>query len=103
MVDLLKAVRADVYVLGTRRGKEDSHFGTRQTPGLPDLFVFLPPLPDTPYRQVLWIEVKTPLGKLRAAQRVFRALAEEANGLRYLVGGIDDLIALLEQGGWLKR
>jgi len=76
-----------------------------QTPGLPDLFVFLP-LRDglkigfldwTP----CWIEVKARSGKLRPAQVEFQSLAVDS-GVMHIVGWTDTVIDALRIGGWLK-
>lgn len=59
IVHLLRSIGANVYVLGTTRRKGD-HQGTMQTPGIPDLYVFLPRLPSglDNHISTLWVEVK---------------------------------------------
>src|SRR3990167_11056267 len=59
---ILRLLGAEVYVLGTTRKRGD-HPGTMMTPGLPDLYAFLPmgppPAAVTPWP--MWIEVKAPV------------------------------------------
>jgi hypothetical protein len=97
---LLGAVGADVYVLGTRRPRGDVP-GTRQTPGLPDLYALLPARPGGAGSCALWIEVKTARGRLSPAQRQFQAVCHAA-GVPHLTGGRDAVIAWLRAGGWLR-
>lgn len=106
IVTLLRSVGAAVYVLGTVRRRGDFH-GTMQTPGLPDLFAVLPAskvaAPDGAFSSptALWVEVKAEGGQLRREQAEFRAQCESAE-LAHVVGGVDDVIAWLIAGGWLK-
>jgi hypothetical protein len=100
IIQLLESIGATVYKLGGARRRGDFP-GTMQTPGLPDLFVFLPDLAPWVTRWPLWIEVKASGGKLRTAQDEFRALCAVAHA-RHIVGGLDDVIAYLTHGGWLK-
>jgi len=111
IVNLLTQVGAAVYVLGTRRaqycglcGGKTSDQGTRQTPGIGDVFALLPPLPRaqpgtawTP----LWIEVKGKGGGLSAEQFTFKARCDAAQ-LAHIVGGLDSVISWLARGGWVK-
>lgn len=101
IVQLLRTIGARVYVLGTRRRKGD-YPGTNQTPGLPDLYAFLPAGPHRAYAATtLWVEVKAPRGRLSAEQRAF-AEACEAARQRHVVGGLDEVVVFLTIGGWLK-
>lgn len=117
IVELLTSIGSAVYVLGTRRpaGKPcpqcgtfvPEHQGTRQTPGLPDVYAVLPPRQATMLREPLWIEVKAPAGPSRKAgtltpeQEAFRDVAHTANTC-YVAGGIDAVIAWLVKAGYLK-
>ena len=65
ILELLRLVKARVYVLGTVRPKGD-YPGTRQTPGLPDLEAWLPHGNGC---HLLKIEVKAVGGRLSDAQR----------------------------------
>lgn len=98
IAQLLRALGAKVYTLGTTRRKTDSHFGTMQTPGLPDVIAFLklPPAPTMPTwtRRMLVIECKAPGGRLRPEQNEFRGLCLAAD-VAHVVGGLDDVIAWL--------
>ena len=109
---LIGALGGVFYVLGTRRaqycglcGGRNQDQGTRQTPGIADLFALLPP-PPTTYPQPgtawvpLWIEVKGRGGSLSLEQLAFRGHCAHA-GLVHLVGGVDEVIAYLEARGWL--
>ena len=104
---LLTMLKADVYVLGTRRraGKR-CPMGTRQTSGLPDLLVFLPwrPAPEErahSRRQLLMIEAKAPGGRRTDAQNTFRDLCLAAD-VHHVTGGLDDVIGWLLKWGYLK-
>lgn len=118
IVQALRAVGATVYVLGTVHRGEPGSMTTRQTPGLPDLCVHLP---DAPKGRVpdmdrwvagvelspcaahqLWIEVKAQGGRLRPAQAGFRDFCRLA-GVPHLVGGLDVVLAYLQQQGYLRE
>lgn len=64
---------------------------SRQTAGLPDLWVFGP-------AAVAWIEVKRPGGRLRPEQRVFRERCQ-ARKVEHVVGGLEQVEALLVRWG----
>jgi hypothetical protein len=104
IVKLLEMIGAKVYKLGTTRQRGDFQ-GTMQTPGISDLYVFLPdrrgvgPADET-RRTALWIEVKAEGGKLRPEQAEFRDFCKNA-AHAHIVGGLDDVILFLERGGWL--
>ena len=129
-ITLLRSIGADVWVLGTRRPRGDSQ-GTRQTPGLPDVFAVLlgrqrqtrTVLTDDewrargcpvglryqeelqhlngPPRRALWWECKAVGGRLRPEQKHFRACCLEAE-VWHVVGPFDALIAALTEAGYLK-
>lgn len=124
IVQLLRAIGADVYVLGTRRssGRNCPHcrtfvpnhdMSTRQTPGIPDLYVVLPKrrlvfIPDMfsqrrpdPPREKAWIEVKAAGGVASEAQKAFKALCEESE-TPHILGGLDDVVAWLVAECYLK-
>jgi hypothetical protein len=100
---LLRSLGASVYVIGTRRPKGD-YQGTRQTPGIPDVYAVLPP-PLLNAAQTsavaLWWEVKAQGGRLRPEQATFEINSRRAN-VAHVVGGVDELIQWLVAGGWLK-
>jgi hypothetical protein len=73
-VQLLRAVGARVWVLGTTRPKGD-YPGTRQTPGICDVVAVLPR-----GMGVLFWEVKAVGGRFRPDQLVFREAVESCMG-----------------------
>ncbi len=101
IVTLLRTVGCAVSVLGTRRPRGE-YQGTCQSPGLPDVWAWLP-------RGIggLWVEVKAEGGRLRPAQAAFRdaavaaiAAADAAGAPKvgrvwYVTGGLDAVIAAL--------
>jgi hypothetical protein len=102
-VTLLRTLGAKVYVLGTTRRRGDFH-GTMQTPGIADVFGFLPtPSSSSGHRQrhPFWWEAKAEGGRLRHEQREFREFCQDS-GLTHIVGDLDNLIAFLVAHGWLK-
>lgn len=101
IVRLLRTLGAAVWVTGTRRPRGD-YPGTRMTPGLPDLFAFLPLRAGGPTRLLLVIECKAKGGRLRLEQAQFAACCREAH-LAYVAGNMDDVIGWLTQHGWLSR
>jgi hypothetical protein len=102
IVTLLRSIGATVYVLGVHRRRGD-YPGTCQTPGLPDLYAFLPraPLRLRHGPLALWVEVKAAGGRASAAQEAFVDQCQ-ASGVAHVIGGVDAVIALLVVGGWLK-
>ena len=113
IVNLIEQLGGAVYVLGTRRaqycglcGGKTTDQGTRQTPGIGDLFVLLPPSPR-PMTAVgtslvpVWIEVKGKGGSLQPEQVMFRSQCLAAN-LAHIVGGFEAVVAWLERGGWIR-
>jgi len=98
ILDLLKLVHAEVWVLGTVRKRGDWP-GTRQTPGLPDILAFVRcPLMIYPPAQFIAIEVKASSGRLSPDQRRFEAACRRAD-VTYLVGGVDAVLAWLRARG----
>ena len=110
LVELLGGV---VYVLGTRRaqfcglcGARTTDQGTRQTEGLSDLAVYLPPPPKLAHVPgaswvFVWIEVKGRTGTLSPEQVAFRQVNERAR-VQHLVGGIDSFLDFCQDGGWVR-
>lgn len=100
IIALLRAVGAAVYVLGTRRPGGD-HQGTCQTPGLPDLYAFVPVVAEATVVP-LWIECKAPGGKPRPEQLAFRARCQQAS-TPHVLGGLDAVYAWLLEKGVVKE
>lgn len=108
---LYRAVGGDVYELGTTRSRggrclrcaafvPNRDMSTRQTPGIPDLLVFLPPRGDQPSVQ-LWHEVKAGRGRLSPEQQKFRSWCQAAH-VEHVTGGVDDAITYLVGHGRLR-
>ena len=93
IVSLLRQLGAAVYVLGTKRRRGD-YQGTQQTPGLPDLCVFI-------RGRQLWIEVKAAGGRLRPEQVAFQAQCHTC-GVAHVTGGVDEVLAWLVDAGIVK-
>lgn len=108
IVKLLRTLGAAVYVIGTVRRRNDSHHGTMQTPGIPDLYAFLPSPPvvnchGAPFPPVaVWIEVKAATGRLSPEQRAFRDHCDQRDAA-HIVGGIDHVQNWLVDHGWLRE
>lgn len=102
IVDYLQLIGAQVYVLGTKRRKGD-HQGTMQTPGIPDLWVFLPPAKVlcSEERAGLWIEVKADDGRCSPAQLTFQKHAHESR-VNYVCGNLDAVQTWLANRGWIR-
>lgn len=96
VIDLFSKCGCVVHVLGTRRKQMETCVhchkptpirdqGTRQTPGLPDLWVVVPPnrLPARVEGLAFWYEVKREGEKLRPEQQAFRDLCLRAGVLHY--------------------
>jgi len=102
IVELFRALRGTVYVSGTVRRAGD-YPGTMQTPGIPDLAVFLPApraaLVGGDTHVFAFVEVKRAGGRLGPAQRVFRDYCE-ASGIEYVSGTLDDVLAWLKVRGY---
>lgn len=101
IVTLLRSIGGTVYVLGTTRRRGDFH-GTMQTPGIGDLYAFLPKPPRfSGQPTALWIEVKAKGGRLRPEQVEFRAHCARA-AVAHVTGDLDAVIQFLCDGGWLS-
>lgn len=101
IINLIRSLGGKHYTLGTRRRKGD-HQGTMQTPGIGDVYGFLPPprtRPNDPW-SAFWVECKAPGGRMSEAQKEFQAYCGKA-GVHHIVGGIDVFIGWLIAGGWL--
>lgn len=113
VVNLVEALGGKAYVLGTRRAQYCGHCGarngdqgTRQTEGLADLALYLPPPPRI--RQIgasgwefLWMECKGRGGTLSPEQVLFREFNERAR-VSHIVGGIDAFLARCRAAGRVK-
>lgn len=112
--NLVYALGGRAYVLGSRRaqycgvcGARTTDQGTRQTEGLGDLAVYLPPPPWLRRRDpdaawvFVWIECKGTGGTLTPEQVEFRAINERAH-VAHVVGGIDAFFEFAQTGGWVK-
>ncbi len=98
----LAAIGAKSYVLGTVRPRGDTP-GTRQTPGISDIIAFLPVSPDgRSAGHLLCIEVKAKGGRLRPEQADFARRCAEC-GIAHLVGGLDVVLAYLQQHGYVRE
>lgn len=93
IVGLLRALKWQVWVLGTVRRRDDYH-GTMQTPGAPDLLCLGP----ESHPCLLCVEVKAKGGRLRPDQQRFREACLSA-GVPHIVGGLDDVVRWLEGQG----
>lgn len=102
VVTLLRACGASVYVLGTRRPRGD-YQGTRQSPGIPDLYALLPApkLAGGGTPTGVWIEVKRQGGRLRPEQASFAQQCRAAR-IPHVVGGVDEVLRFLVTGGWVS-
>lgn len=100
IVNLIRRIGGTVNVIGRPSPADGrTHRGTGQTPGLPDLYAFLPLRVGVPMQGV-WIEVKAKRGKLRPEQRLFMEMCHAAN-VPHVVGGLDAVIDYLQAGGWV--
>lgn len=108
--NLIAQIGGVVYTLGTVRavccgvcGAPSSDPTTRQSPGLADLVVYLPPPKRSPARgwTQVWIECKGRGGTLSLEQVAFRELTLAA-GIAHVVGGVDEVIEYLTAGGWVN-
>lgn len=100
IVQLLRSIGAQVWVLGTHRRQGD-HQGTMQTPGHPDLVAFLP-VTAFASSVLLYVEVKAAGGRLRPEQVAFQLCCQTA-GVQHLVGDCNGVIAWLIDRGYLSR
>lgn len=103
---LLLGLGGRVYVSGTVR-REGDYQGTMQTPGIPDVEVYLPaprygrPLVPGNTRRLLKWECKRPGGKPSPAQRDYAELARAA-GVDHVTGDLTALLAWLVSAGYLR-
>lgn len=109
---LLQSLGGRVFVSGTVRVRPNPscpsclrNQSTRQTPGIPDVEVFLPPprkliLGPRRDRLLKW-EVKRVRGKLSPEQARYRDLCELA-GVAHVSGPLDALIGWLVAEGYLS-
>lgn len=106
VVDLVGKIGGRVFVLGTRRGHvrclhcgkdTPEHQGTKQTPGVSDLLLFVP-VPTGVRKQLVLVffECKANGNTLSKAQREFRDLCVAASQ-EHITGGLNDLYAWLLQ------
>ncbi len=112
-VDLLTRIGAIVYEIGRPRqqrchacGAQSKDLGTRQTPGIPDLFVFLPmgaPLAGRPL--YCWIEMKrqgATDSALTAEQKAFRAMCR-LRSIPHVDGALESVVRFLAEYGFMKE
>lgn len=74
------------------------HATTRQSKGLPDLYVMCP-VRDGIRRLVFWHEVKRPGGKQTPEQMHFQ-IACELRGIGYVLGGMPEAVEALADMGF---
>jgi hypothetical protein len=114
-VDLLTRIGAKVYEIGRPRqqkchacGAQSKDLGTRQTPGIPDLFVFLPigrsngPIARPRY---VWIEMKrqgATESDLTTEQKEFREFCRERSITR-IDGAFDKVVDWLASHGFVRE
>jgi hypothetical protein len=100
-----------VMTLGRPARADDVHKGTRQTPGLPDLYIFLPQaVRDAPHScfqwpaHTLWVEVKRAGTRdtRSKAQKDFAALCA-ATKTPYLWGDLDTFLHYLLERGYVTE
>lgn len=120
ILNLLRSVGGEVWVLGTRRTQlcwkckaPTRDMSTRQTPGIADIFCILPAPPLAPRTPAplwwpglpvpVWVEAKRGdgLGRLSAPQEHFRDRCGVAS-LPHVAGTLMDVTAFLMRHGWLK-
>jgi hypothetical protein len=108
IVNLTGQLGGRVYTLGSRRatccgvcGSPSTDRSTRQTEGLGDLAIYLPPPRGSGAWVFLWIECKGREGTLTEAQVAFHEINAAAH-VQHLVGGLDAYLEYLEAGGWVR-
>jgi hypothetical protein len=99
----------DIYVLGTRRPRNLPGIAHRtfQTPGIGDIWAFLPIVPRFAKPGVIapkavWHEVKAEDGSPSPAQRRFQKQCLD-RGIAHLMGGVDELRSFLNMHGFLQE
>jgi len=113
ILNLVHLLGGRAYVLGTRRGQycalcggRNTDQGTRQTEGIADLAIYLPP-PHIARTELsrgwafLWVECKGKGGTLSIEQVAFRDYCVRAR-VPHVVGGIEAFLAWCQVGGWVK-
>ena len=102
IVQLLRSLGAGVWVTGTRRPRGD-YPGTRMTPGLPDVFAFLPHPPHAAPgdARLLIVEVKAAGGRPSMEQQAFAAWCHVAQ-VAHVCGDLDAVIAWLIEAQYLE-
>ena len=91
---LLKTLGFAVW--STEQGYRRERGGTRQTPGIPDLYVM-------GHGRAFWVEVKTPKGKLRDSQELFAHECGE-NGVEwYIFRSADEAWEWLVSEGFIEE
>ncbi len=109
ILDVLKLVGAEWWVLGTTRKQEKpcpvcgaivpDYQGTMQSPGVCDILAFVPRPNARVYSELVMIEVKAPdRGRISAAQLAFEAACGRAD-VSHIVGGVDAVLAWLRARG----
>lgn len=114
VIQLAVSLGGKVYVLGTRRprGKAcpkcgtfvEEYQGTRQTPGISDLLIFLPirgAVEGQAQALLVFDECKKQGGQLSPAQREFREWCRRA-AQHHISGGLDAFIAFTVAQGLTK-
>jgi hypothetical protein len=112
ILNLVHLLGGRAYVLGTRRaqycgvcGARTTDQGTRQTEGLADLAIYLPPPSGDRDRSrgwvFLWVECKGKHGTLSPEQVAFRDYCVRAR-VPHLVGGIGTFLEWCQHGGWVR-
>lgn len=94
--DITRAVRDLLRALGIPHFKVHGHLG--QERGVPDIIGCLPP-----HGKMVAIEVKGSRGRVTDAQREWLARYEAAGAVTGVVRSVEDVIELLEQGGYAVR
>jgi len=108
---LLGSIGAPFYEIGRPRarkchacGAPSKDMGMRQTPGLPDIYAFLPLprwVPDG-HASALWIEMKAEDGRMSEEQETFRRLCF-GRGVPHVNGTANAVAAYLVAGGWVRE
>lgn len=102
IINLVRSLGGRPFVLG-RPSPNDGrrHRGTGQTPGIADVYAFVPTRGAAGEHLAVWVEVKRRGGRLRPEQEEFRGLCASA-GVAHVVGGLDEFIVWLVHHGLIK-
>ena len=102
IVRLLKSLGGEIYKSSTTRRRGD-YQGTMQTPGIPDLEIFMPPPKARPADNhvLVKIEVKAQKGRMSPAQQRYRQLCLLSN-THHIVGGFDEVLDWLISHAYLE-